>query len=86
MRARSSATASWRSTPIWVASFGHFYPYAPTRIEYAIDPYPMAVKRQLDVLNQRLAGHEYLTTEAYTVSTILHDALTVRRGRRVNRT
>ncbi len=56
------------SGPLLGGGFGHFYAYAPTRIEYAIDRYAMEVKRQLDVLNQRLAEHEYLAGDAYTVA------------------
>ena len=40
---------------IWAAGFGHFYAYAPTKIEYAIDRFTMETKRQLDVLDRRLA-------------------------------
>ena len=56
------------SGPFLGGGFGHFYAYAPTKIEYAIDRYAMEVKRQLDVLNQRLAGNEYLAGDAYTVA------------------
>ncbi|MBH2043800.1 MAG: glutathione-dependent disulfide-bond oxidoreductase [Comamonadaceae bacterium] len=50
--------------------FGHFYAYAPIKIEYAIDRYAMEAKRQLDVLNQRLAVTEYVAGDAYTVADI----------------
>ena len=56
------------SGPFLGGGFGHFYAYAPIKIEYAIDRYAMEVKRQLDVLNQRLAEHEYLAGDAYTVA------------------
>ncbi|SFB75925.1 GST-like protein [Polaromonas sp. OV174] len=56
------------SGPFLGGGFGHFYAYAPTKIEYAIDRYAMEVKRQLDVLNQRLAENEYLVGDAYTVA------------------
>ena len=58
------------SGPFLGGGFGHFYAYAPTKIEYAIDRYAMEVKRQLDVLNQRLAQHDYLAGDAYTVADI----------------
>ena len=48
--------------------FGHFYAYAPTKMEYPIDRYAMEVKRQMDVLNQRLADHEYLVGSDYTIA------------------
>ena len=48
------------SAPFLGGGFGHFYAYAPTKIEYAIDRYAMEVKRQLDVLDRRLADNEYL--------------------------
>jgi len=48
------------SAPYLGGGFGHFYAYAPTKIEYAIDRFAMEVKRQLDVLNRRLADNEYL--------------------------
>jgi GST-like protein len=56
------------SAPYLGGGFGHFYAYAPTKIEYAIDRYAMEVKRQLDVLDRQLAQHEYLAGEAYTIA------------------
>ena len=56
------------SAPFLGGGFGHFYAYAPTKIEYAINRYAMEVKRQMDVLNQRLATHEFLAGDAYTVA------------------
>jgi len=50
--------------------FGHFYAYAPTKIEYAIDRYAMEVKRQLDVLDRRLAESAYLAGDEYPVADI----------------
>lgn len=50
--------------------FGHFYAYAPTKIEYAIDRFAMETKRQLDVLDRRLAETEYLGGSAYTIADI----------------
>ncbi|MDD2545652.1 MAG: glutathione-dependent disulfide-bond oxidoreductase [Burkholderiaceae bacterium] len=58
------------SAPFLGGGFGHFYAYAPTKIEYAIDRYAMEVKRQMDVLNQRLAEHAYLAGDEYTVADI----------------
>ncbi|MCL4769352.1 MAG: glutathione-dependent disulfide-bond oxidoreductase [Burkholderiaceae bacterium] len=56
------------SGPLLGGGFGHFYAYAPTKIEYAIDRYAMEVKRQMDVLNQRLAAHEYIAGSDYTIA------------------
>ena len=56
------------SGPFLGGGFGHFYAYAPTKMEYPIDRYAMEVKRQLDVLNQRLAAHEYIAGSGYTVA------------------
>src|SRR5260370_7715385 len=50
--------------------FGHFYAYAPAKIEYAIDRYAMEVKRQLDVLDRRLVDNEYLAGSEYTIADI----------------
>ncbi len=58
------------SAPFLGGGFGHFYAYAPTKIEYAIDRYAMEVKRQLDVLDRRLAESPYLAGDAYTVADI----------------
>jgi len=56
------------SAPYLGGGFGHFYAYAPTKIEYAIDRFALEVKRQLDVLDRRLADHEYLAGSEYTVA------------------
>ncbi len=56
------------SAPFLGGGFGHFYAYAPTKIEYAIDRYAMEVKRQLDVLDRRLAEHPYLAGDDYTIA------------------
>ena len=56
------------SAPYLGGGFGHFYAYAPTRIEYAIDRFAMEVKRQLDVLDRRLAESAYLAGDAYTIA------------------
>ena len=56
------------STPFLGGGFGHFYAYAPEKIEYAIDRYAMEVKRQLDVLDQRLAETGFIAGDSYTVA------------------
>ena len=56
------------SAPFLGGGFGHFYAYAPEKYEYPINRYAMEVKRQMDVLNQRLAAHEYLAGNEYTVA------------------
>jgi GST-like protein len=56
------------SAPFLGGGFGHFYAYAPTKIEYAIDRYAMEVKRQLDVLDRRLAESVYLGGDDYTIA------------------
>jgi GSH-dependent disulfide-bond oxidoreductase len=58
------------SAPFLGGGFGHFYAYAPEKIEYAIDRYAMEVKRQLDVLDRRLAHNEYLSGGAYSIADI----------------
>ncbi|KQV66354.1 glutathione-dependent disulfide-bond oxidoreductase [Rhizobium sp. Root1220] len=58
------------SAPYLGGGFGHFYAYAPTKIEYAIDRFAMEVKRQLDVLDRRLADSEYLAGSDYTIADI----------------
>jgi GSH-dependent disulfide-bond oxidoreductase len=58
------------SAPYLGGGFGHFYAYAPTKIEYAIDRFAMEVKRQLDVLDRRLADNEYLAGPDYTIADI----------------
>ena len=56
------------SAPFLGGGFGHFYAYAPTKIEYAINRYAMEVKRQLDVLDRRLAGHEWMAGDEYSIA------------------
>ena len=56
------------SAPFLGGGFGHFYAYAPDKIEYAIDRYAMEVKRQLDVLDRRLADSPYLAGDEYTIA------------------
>ena len=58
----------WAARPILGGGFGHFYAYAPMKIEYAIDRFAMEVKRQLDVLDRRLAESEYIAGSAYTIA------------------
>ena len=58
------------SAPFLGGGFGHFYAYAPSKIEYAIDRYAMEVKRQLDVLDRRLAESRYLAGDDYTIADI----------------
>jgi len=58
------------SAPFLGGGFGHFYAYAPSKIEYAIDRYAMEVKRQMDVLDRRLAESPYLAGDDYTIADI----------------
>ncbi len=73
--AKRAETLSWLfwqmgSAPYLGGGFGHFYAYAPFKIEYAIDRFAMEVKRQLDVLDRRLAESEYLGGDDYTIADI----------------
>jgi GSH-dependent disulfide-bond oxidoreductase len=56
------------SAPYLGGGFGHFYAYAPTKIEYAIDRFAMEVKRQLDVLDRHLADNEYMVGHDYSIA------------------
>ena len=56
------------SAPFLGGGFGHFYAYAPFKIEYAIDRYAMEVKRQLDVLDKRLGETAYVAGDEYTIA------------------
>ncbi|MGA8706700.1 MAG: glutathione-dependent disulfide-bond oxidoreductase [Steroidobacteraceae bacterium] len=58
------------AAPYLGGGFGHFYVYAPTKIEYAIDRFAMEVKRQFDVLDRRLSENEYIGGSAYTIADI----------------
>src|SRR5262245_9291722 len=58
------------AAPYLGGGFGHFYAYAPAKIEYAIDRFAMEVKRQLDVLDRRLADNEYLSGGDYSIADI----------------
>src|SRR3954449_9200671 len=74
-RAARAECLSWLfwqmgAAPYLGGGFGHFYAYAPTKIEYAINRFAMEVKRQLDVLDRRLAESEYLAGKDYTIADI----------------
>lgn len=74
-RAANAECLSWLfwqmgSAPYLGGGFGHFYAYAPVKIEYAIDRFAMEAKRQLDVLDRRLADSEYLAGPQYTIADI----------------
>lgn len=56
------------SAPYLGGGFGHFYTYAPFKIEYCIDRFAMEVKRQLDVLDRHLADNRYLCGDEYTIA------------------
>ena len=58
------------SAPYLGGGFGHFYAYAPTKIEYAIDRFAMETKRQLDVLDRHLAENAYMAGDDYTIADI----------------
>ncbi len=58
------------SAPYLGGGFGHFYAYAPAKMEYPIDRYAMEVKRQLDVLDRRLADNRYVAGGTYTIADI----------------
>jgi GSH-dependent disulfide-bond oxidoreductase len=69
-RAETLSWLMWQmgSAPFLGGGFGHFYAYAPEKIEYAIDRYAMEVKRQLDVLDRRLAEAEFVAGDQYTIA------------------
>jgi GSH-dependent disulfide-bond oxidoreductase len=69
-RAEALSWLLWQmgSAPYLGGGFGHFYAYAPMKIEYPIDRFAMEVKRQLDVLNRRLADNEFLAGDEYTIA------------------
>ena len=69
-RAECLSWLMWQmgSAPYLGGGFGHFYAYAPIKIEYAIDRFTMEVKRQLDVLDRRLAEVEYIAGDKYTIA------------------
>jgi len=71
--AARTAALSWLmwqmgSAPFLGGGFGHFYSYAPIKIEYAIDRYAMEVKRQYDVLDRHLAEHPFMAGDDYSIA------------------
>jgi GSH-dependent disulfide-bond oxidoreductase len=71
--AKRTETMNWLfwqmgSAPFLGGGFGHFYAYAPIKIEYAINRYAMETKRQMDVLDQHLAKHTYMAGDTYTIA------------------
>ncbi len=58
------------SAPYMGGGFGHFYSYAPTKIEYCINRFTMEVKRQLDVLNRHLETHRFMVGDNYSIADI----------------
>jgi len=71
--AQRTETMNWLfwqmgSAPYRGGGFGHFYAYAPVKIEYAIDRFAMETKRQLDVLNRNLEGREYIAGNEYSIA------------------
>jgi GST-like protein len=70
LRAECLSWLFWQmgSAPYLGGGFGHFYAYAPSKIEYAIDRFAMEVKRQMDVLNRRLAESRYIAGDAYSIA------------------
>jgi GSH-dependent disulfide-bond oxidoreductase len=72
-RAARAECLSWLfwqigSAPYLGGGFGHFYAYAPTKIEYAIDRFTMEAKRLLDVLDKQLAHNQYVAGSEYTIA------------------
>lgn len=71
--ARRTETLSWLfwqvgSAPYLGGGFGHFYNYAPEKLEYPINRFTMEAKRQLDVLDKQLAKHQYIAGDEYTIA------------------
>ncbi len=71
-RAECLSWLMWQmgSGPFLGGGFGHFYAYAPEKFEYPIDRFAMEVKRQMDVLDKRLADHEFIAGGDYTIADI----------------
>ena len=71
-RAETLSWLFWQmgSAPFLGGGFGHFFAYAPSKMEYPINRYAMEAKRQLDVLNRQLAGHEYIAGSDYTIADV----------------
>jgi GST-like protein len=72
LRAECLSWLFWQmgSAPYLGGGFGHFYAYAPTKIEYCIDRFAMEVKRQLDVLDRHLANNRYMCGDEYSIADI----------------
>jgi GST-like protein len=72
LRAECMSWLFWQmgSAPYLGGGFGHFYAYAPFKMEYPIDRFSMEVKRQMDVLNQRLAHSQFVAGDSYTIADI----------------
>jgi len=71
--AKRTETLNWLfwqmgAGPLLGGGFGHFYAYAPEKIEYAINRYAMEAKRQLDVLDRQLANNRFIAGDAYTIA------------------
>lgn len=71
-RAETFSWLFWQmgSAPFAGGGFGHFYAYAPEKFEYPINRFAMETKRQLDVLDKRLANHKYVAGDSYTIADI----------------
>jgi GST-like protein len=71
-RAETLSWLFWQmgSAPFLGGGFGHFFAYAPAKMEYPINRYSMEAKRQFDVLNRRLAESEYIAGPDYTIADI----------------
>ncbi|MEO7277214.1 MAG: glutathione-dependent disulfide-bond oxidoreductase [Sphingomicrobium sp.] len=71
-RAETLSWLFWQmgSAPFLGGGFGHFFAYAPTKMEYPINRYAMEAKRQLDVLDRQLAAHEYIAGSDYSIADI----------------
>lgn len=75
-RAECLSWLMWQmsTAPVLGGGFGHFYAYAPIKIEYAINRYSMETKRIFDVANRRLAESPYLAGDDYTIADIANYA------------
>ncbi|MES2137103.1 MAG: glutathione-dependent disulfide-bond oxidoreductase [Pseudomonadota bacterium] len=71
-RAETLSWLFWQmgSAPFLGGGFGHFFAYAPTKIEYAINRYAMEAKRQLDVLNRQLSDRQFIAGDEYSIADI----------------
>ncbi len=70
LRTETMSWLMWQmgSAPYLGGGFGHFYAYAPFKIEYAVDRFAMEVKREMDVLDKQLAKNEYIAGDALTIA------------------